>query len=152
VVVELEAVDDPRAVVEAEDVVGEEVTVTVAHPAIGNPPVEQRRPPFGVSPGERDDPVQGLRVERGAQPAHLLVVCLPAGQDGPRCPVRGDLGRRLRTGMELGDGPGDATELLPHAVPLPDRTGEACGVGEAPHHDQMVAGLAVDAEDRGHPR
>src|SRR5581483_1871033 len=51
-VVELDAVEDAGAVVEAEDVLGLEVAVAVAHRAGGDAVVEQRRPAGQVAAGE----------------------------------------------------------------------------------------------------
>ncbi len=52
VVVELDAVEDPRSVVEAEDVVGAQVAVAVAHLAVGHPLGVQGRP--AAEPARRE--------------------------------------------------------------------------------------------------
>ena len=54
-VVEFQAVDRTRPVVEAEDVVGEEVAVTVARMAAGDALFEERVPARQVATGERCD-------------------------------------------------------------------------------------------------
>ncbi len=81
-VVDLEAVQDPGTVVETEDVVGQEVAVPVASPALGDAPVE------GLAAGEvaaRQTHHLGrhLLVEGVAdEPLHLRRVGLPERRMG----------------------------------------------------------------------
>ena len=63
-VVELEAVEHPGAVVETEDVIGQEVAVAVAGSPLGDPPLEQRLASGEEAPSENQYPASDLRSER----------------------------------------------------------------------------------------
>ena len=61
-IVELDAVEDPGPVVEQEHVVGQQVAVTVADPAVVDPLREQRAPTLDEPPDEVLAPDRGRRA------------------------------------------------------------------------------------------
>ena len=65
-VVELDAVEDARTVIEAEDVVGEQVAVAVDHFAVGDPMFEEGCPAVEVATRELLHALLDLRVQHGA--------------------------------------------------------------------------------------
>ncbi len=150
-VVELQAVEEARAVVEAEDVLGEQIAVAVDHPALLDPSVEQRPTARQIATYQ---PLHlGHLLRQAAVPGqlpHLPETVLPAR--GQRVP--GPLLVHLRTpgrpgvpGRELpGDGPQDVVD----GRPLPHQAGETAVRGHPAHHHERlripVAGLAQLAE------
>ena len=114
-VVELDAVEDAGPVVEAEDVVGEEVAVAVDGPAVGDPLLEELRPAVEVrgrrAPGPTsmpgvDDAERVLEEARRCWPASALVVASTRRRRRrPRRCAR-------RSAVEGGDLVGDLADLV----------------------------------------
>ena len=91
VVVELQAVKDAGAVVEAEDVVGEQVTVAVDHPAGCHPAIEQCLASRKELVGELFDLGCHLGLEHGTmERADLIETVSPPGADRVAGAVGGD--------------------------------------------------------------
>ena len=65
-VVELDAVEDARTVIEAEDVVGEQVAVAVDHFAVGDPMFEEGCPAVEVATNEVTHPLLDIRGQHRA--------------------------------------------------------------------------------------
>ena len=77
-IVELEAVEQSRAVVEAEDVLGQQVAVSVECSAIAYPLVEQRAPPAEIVTDQRGHPFEIAPLQRAAgELAELLEPLIP---------------------------------------------------------------------------
>ena len=82
-VVELEAVEDPRTVLEAEDVLGLEVAVTVARPPLGDSCVEEWSSSGQVATGQLGHPGDVGRVDGAiSERLHLGDAGLPERRDG----------------------------------------------------------------------
>ena len=150
-VVELDAVEDAGAVVEAEDVLGLEVAVPVPDRSEGDPLVEQRLPARQVAADEVLDPVGESGVEdRAGEGVHLGEAGVPHGGDGVAPAGGGDLLRRLGRGVEDGDAPGNLGHGLVDGVPVLHEPGQPPFGRHAAHDYQVVAGHAVLADDVGH--
>jgi hypothetical protein len=110
-VIEVQAVQDPRPVIKAEDVVGEQVTVPVGDAAIPDPRIEQRRPPGQEPQGQPLRLLDDRWVERLArrQPRldrpGLLDVVRPAAVQRVPAALLGDLRAAGRLGVPGGEDP-----------------------------------------------
>ena len=148
--VELEAVEHPGPVREAEDVVGQQVAVAVAGPALGHPAREQRRSPDEVALGEAVDGADVVGVEDAGHSQHLPGVGRPAGSRGVA--ARGLVRRRAGSrAMERRQQVGEVPEVAGDVRTGADQGGEAPVGGHAPHDDQVVARLPVGPGHVGHP-
>src|SRR5581483_12294877 len=125
-VVELDAVEDAGAVVEAEDVLRLEVPVAVAHGAEGDPVVEERRPSGQVAPDQVLDPAADIGVEhRAGERPEFAEAGLPDGADRVAPAGGGDLVRGRRGGVDGGDAPGDVAQDVVEGPAVPDELGQA---------------------------
>ncbi len=153
-VVEVEAVEHPGSVVEAEDVVGEEIPVPVEDPVLGDPALEQRF-------ASREE-VAGAALDLGHQAViedvtpeglDVVEVLLPPRADRVPAPLGGDLLGPVRAGVELGDQPGDLVHDVVDPVPCVagEQRGEPPRAGHPPHHHRVLAGLPVGVVHVHHP-
>jgi hypothetical protein len=122
-VVELEAVQHPRSVVEHEDVVGEQVTVPVHDAARVHSGPEERGPAGEEVPGEPLDLGQRAGVEHpGVHGLDLGEAHLPACGQRRYTALGVDLRTADGPGMERGDLPGQRRDVVVER--RPDRTSE----------------------------
>ena len=147
VVGEGQAVEDAGAVVEAEDVVAEQVTVTVAYQPLSDPLLEEWRPSLDVSTSEGPDAVEHGR-DIGPKPPESVEVLGPPVQDGVRrchgpSPLVGEGGFR---GMEGGDDASHVADGLPRLVASVEDVGETAVRRHALHHDHGLELLAIEAD------
>lgn len=141
-VVEVEAVEDARPVVEAEDVVGDQVPVAVDDPV--RAPGEQRAAP--VEEAEREPP-DGIELGAGQRRVpvrlHLVEVAPPPLPQGVAAAFRGDDRRPVGARVEGGEQPGDLPETVRQGVAPGEHRREPAVVGHASHdEDRLVAARA----------
>ena len=149
-VVEFDAVEDARAVLEAEDVLRLQVAVAVAYATEGDPLIEQPVPPGQIAADELLHPFGDPGIEDGPDEGRQLAeVPLPVGLHRFPLPGRRDLLRGRRPGVEDRDPAGDLGEHVPERSTGPDQGGEAPLGRHAAHDDEMVTGDAVGPEDVG---
>ena len=141
---------DTRAVAEAEDVLGQQVAVTVAHPPVGDAPLEQGRPAVEVRLGERARLVDVLVRARPRAPSGR------AGRDPltARARRRGDPPRRS-TARSASPGETRRPCARPRgrgrAPRLVEQRRQTPRVRHAPHLDQVVARVPLLVDDVEHP-
>ena len=137
--VELEPVEDPGTVVEAEDVLGEQIAVPVHDAAAGDALVQQSGSPVQVAVRELGDPGDEGRIEGvGHERIDLAEVPIPQVAERTRRRHRGDLVARDRSGMARGHDPSDGTEAAGDVSVLGDERGQAAIRRHAPHQDRVV--------------
>ena len=151
-VVEVEAVDDPRAVIEYEDVIREEVAVSVDDLSVFDPRLEQRFAPIEVFDCERLDPGHaiGLHDSRG-HGGQLCEAVTPAAGHDLASPDRFEVGVSRRAFVERSDVASDAVERVGHVLASIQTGAEAVIRWQAAHHQDRVADLAVVAVDASDP-
>ena len=149
-VVEFQAVQQRRAVVEAEDVIGQQVGVAVDDLVLGDAPGEQHRAPgneVGCQPGGLGDGI-GLEARDDAVgiPFEFGEVLRPARGDG----IHPRLGVHLATprgrGVEAGQHQGDGAQFRLDLVAAADHGRQPALVGVAAHDED---GLTRPAPGRG---
>ena len=149
-VVELDAVEDAGAVLQAEDVLSLQVTVAVPHGPERNAVLEQPVPPGEIAVHELLDPGAGLRVEdRPDEGGELFEVGVPVGLHGRAPPGGVDLRRGRRRCVEDRHPAGDLAEDVLERPAGPDQGRQAALRRHAAHDDEMVAGRAVGPGDVG---
>ncbi len=149
-VVELEAVEDPRPVGEAEDVLGQQVAVPVADHAGGDALVEE-----GLTAGEVPlrEPPDLRELPRGDELRDAaddrVEVVPPVAAHGV---ARGH-GRDVRTGdggldrrVQGRDAPGDGTQTVAHVLAALEEGAQPALVRHAAHGDEVVGDLALGVE------
>ena len=147
---EVEAVQHARAVGEAEDVVGEEVAVPVAHPAVCHPLLEEPGPALHVARSARRHLVERVgRQDPAAKGLEVGDVARELGRDHPR--RSGGCGRRGagRGSVEPCQQPRQVAEVVVRRRARGDQGRKPAVGGHPPHHDEVVAGCPVDVEDIG---
>ena len=155
-VIEVQAVQDPRPVIKAEDVVGEQVTVPVDDAAIPDPRIEQRRPPGQEPQGQPLRLLDDRGVERLArrQPRldrpGLLDVVRPAAVQRVPAALLGDLRAAGRLGVPGGEDPRHLAQRPGHWRARADQRGQPPRRGHAAHHHQVIADLAIRVAELGH--
>ena len=125
-VVELEAVEEPRPVGEAEDVVGQQIAVPVAAPAVGDPLLEQRPSPVEIRLGGAEYRLarrDGARA--GGQRGELGGIAAPPLAQRVDTGGRRVRGRRRYAGVERRQLVGDATQVIAHVGTAADESGQA---------------------------
>jgi hypothetical protein len=106
------AVQNPRPVIEAEDVVGEQVTMPVADAARRQPRLKQRAAALDVVADQSCPGRQVLRADQLGVGGQRVDVRHPTGQRGGRGAIGLDLRRASGGGMVGGKGAGDRTERV----------------------------------------
>lgn len=152
-IVELEAIEHPGPVVEAEDVVGQEVPVAVTGPPLFHPMLEER-PATGEEPRrERRDVVQHVGVKHiSAEGLHGRAVRRPSRDFGvDTCDLVDPL-RTLRVTMEPGQKVGQAVEVAEHRRPADHQRRQPPVVGHAAHHEEMIQERPVRPRHVGDPQ
>ena len=128
VVAEGQAIDDPRPVVEAEDVVGQEIAMTVPDHAIGDPFLEQQPASGQIGTGEDGGPCGVVLRENGSDVAvDDIEVVHPVGQDGGSRRHGGRAGRR-QPGVERRDRTRHRSKVVGE-LRLGDQPGQPATVG-----------------------
>ena len=142
-VVEGQAVEHPRAVGQAEDVVGEEVAVAVAHPALGDAPLQQGAPAPQVRPGQGARALDALAGhDLGRDARELVEALLPQPEHRGDATRLGDPRRGRRLAVKPGDHARDGAHEVGRLGALQQRR-QAPGVRHAAHLDQVVARVPV---------
>ena len=150
--VELQAVQNPRPVVQAEDVLGEQVTVAVHDAALADAGREQRFAAVEETQREPFDLGDDLGVEnRIRERANLIEARAPARPQRLRSSLLIDLRAVRGPPVHARDHPGDLTQGLLNRFPRADHDGETAFLGHAPHHDEMLADLSIRADHIGDP-
>lgn len=136
-VVELQAVQHPGAVVEAEDVLGEQVAVSVDDPALFDAHVEQRLAAGEVPADQLLDLLHALgRVAVGIECTNLREARLPpGGQCVPRA-LRVHVRRADRLRVVRGEQSGDGPQVTVDDRALPYEPGQAALRRHTTHHDE----------------
>ena len=142
--VELEAVEDPRSVIEAIDVIGLKIPMAVADLTCRDAGREQRLASREVAADRLHHGIMSARVEdRADEAGRRRHVRLELIADGPyRCDGR-DLGRTVGPSVEVRHYPGHTTEFgAPDGLRLAgDQVRQGTLGGKATHHDGMIEGL-----------
>ncbi len=150
-VVELEAVEHARAVVEQEDVVGEEISVPVADATVLDPEIEQSGAAIDVSLGPGLDLGLYRAIRLGRQQwSHLGEAVAPPSSDGRSEARPVDLGRGLRPPVERGDDMREVAHRPIGDLARLDQPREPPAVGHPAHHDEVVRRLAVGCDEVEH--
>ena len=149
--VELQAVQDAGAVVEAEDVLGEQVAVPVA-----DVPAVLALPEQILAAGQVPECVvfqigDVLTAQDGGGEA--VQSRQPTAPQAPQ--RRGLTGGRRRGGglarrVERGDLAGQLAQVVVHGLPAPDQPGQPAVVRQPSHGHHGVAGLPIRAGDVAH--
>lgn len=137
VVIEREAVENARSIIQTGDVVGEEVSMTIAHHAARDALVEEPSPTPQVGPSEVSHQLEVIRVDQGSN--------LLANRDEVVLPVRryrlgrchGRRSNRRQRRME----DGHLASNCPKATAEPfviDKCREPPVIGQATHDDHVV--------------
>ncbi|MGQ0483592.1 MAG: hypothetical protein ACT4O0_21515 [Pseudonocardia sp.] len=152
-VVELQAVQRPGPVSETEHVVRDEVAVPVEHPSLGDPAVEQRRPPGQEPQGQqldvgRDGVVQHAAAETGelgeaVGPASAQ--CVPAALRGDRRPALGG-------GVERREPAREHAQLPGYRLASPHQLGQPSPPRHPAHHHGRLALAAEGVAHLGQPQ
>ncbi len=139
--VELDAVEDPRAVVEAEDVLREQVPMTVDDPALGHTVGEQRVSAVEIAQRLSADTVEQVAVEDPPRERRgLLEVGGPEhGQVLDRA-RKVDRRSACGAGMERGHAPRNGCEEGLVEVGIGDHGGQPAIGRQPPHHDEVIDG------------
>ncbi len=148
VVVELEAVEDPRTVVHAEHVFALQVAVPVDDPPGPDPLVEQGATAGEVLERRPSHPGHVVAIEHlGDEPVELVDAAAP--QVGDEVGGAGSVDLRPPSGplVEVGDQVGDRGEVLVHGGGAQER-GQAPRRWQPPHHHDVVDHLSLHRDVR----
>jgi len=138
-VVELEAVEHARRVSQAEDVVGEQVTVPVAGASGRDALVEELDTTRDVGTSERSEPVDIVTIEnRRHVRCELGEVVFPPTCDGVVHGVRVDRAARRRAVVEPRDDVGHPIQARGRVGGARHERGQAAIIGHAHHLDEVV--------------
>ena len=149
-VVELDAVENAWAVVQAEDVVGEQVAVTVSDLSMSDAIGEERTSPVEIAPGELLDPGGDIRREdRADERLHRGEARLPVGAHAVDRGGCFDHRRGIGARMKGRDVTSYVSQTLVDGLVPADQRREPALVGHPSHHDQVVARQPVDTEHLG---
>lgn len=154
-VVELEAVQDTGAVVEAEDVVGEQVAVAVDDAALFDAGIEQRLTASEIAADESLGLVQvvtdaAVEAVVATQVPHLVETRRPApGQRVPGALLL-DLPASGCVGVPRGEQSGDGAQDVVDVGSVADEPGQAAVRGQASHHDHRLRRVRVRAAQLSH--
>ncbi len=146
--VELHAVEDPGAVVEAEDVLGEQVAVPVDDPSFGDPVREQPVPALQVGHRLATDPGDRVAVdEPSGEGCGLLEVGGP--EHGQVLDRAGEVDGRSAggPGVECGQAPRHRRQVRPVEVRIGDHRCQPAIGRQTAHHDQVVDGGPALVDD-----
>jgi hypothetical protein len=138
-IIEVQAVEDAWAVIEAEDVVGKQIAVTVTDPAFLDPVPEQPLTPGQITPRQlfgTDDGVGRHNVIPHL--SELAEMCSPLRVD--RVAGRGcvDLVASTRFGVELHEQARQAAEVIGDAGALVKHEREPPVIGHPAHDDRRL--------------
>ncbi len=138
-VVELQTVEHPGTVRQTEDVVGQQVAVTVPGVTSGEARREQREPARQVATGEPGNVVGDLGPKDGADERRALADAL-LPQVANRLVARGIVDRATRGGggVKASDQVRDPLDTQISVVAVRGERREPTLVGHAPHDDDMV--------------
>ena len=149
-VVELDAVENAWTVVQAEDVVGEQVAMTVSHLAMSDAIGEERAASVEVEPAQtarrgRRHPRRGSSRRTVASSRSSTPSWRGRVDGGGRCDHRRCIGARMK-GRDVAS---DVSQTVVDRLTATDERREPALIGHAPHHDQVVARQSVDTEHLG---
>ena len=149
-VVELQAVQQLRAIVEAEDVVGEQVGVPVDDSALGDATGEQHRAACDEVDCQPPGFVDHLRIEPGHHPVGVALqlgqVLLPAARDRLHPGLSVHLPPTRGRGMEPREQQRHRLQVLLDGFAAAHQGGQPTLVGVTAHHDDGLRWLAGRGE------
>ncbi len=146
-VVELQAVEHPGTVVEAEDVTGQQVAVPVDDPPLGDAPVEQGRAPVEELQGALLDLVQQGGREHTEAP-HLRETVRPPRADGVPGGLGVDLRAALRPAVQVREHPGEPVDDPGEVLARADHRGQPAFGRHPPHDHQRLRPLGLPGSVR----
>ena len=147
VVVEVEAVQHPRPVGEAEHVVGDQVAVSVHHPPIDVPPGEEVTPTVHEPRCQPVDLVdEAVGEQRTPVPGEFRDVGPPTPAQCCRRAVDGDARSASGVRVEGRHQPGQIAQLVPHRCARHDERRQSPVGGHAAHHEHGLVGLVRAGE------
>jgi hypothetical protein len=148
-VVELKAIENPRSIIEAVDVIGLKVPMSIADLTVGDPPREQSISASQETSHARDEGVMSSPVDdRTDEARHRNDVRLELPSDFSRRGVSRDLVRPIGASVEISHDLGHPSQLVcPNGFGLrADHAGQRALGGQATHHDDVIERLPLHRE------
>jgi hypothetical protein len=138
-VAELEAIEHAGTVIEAVDVLGQQVAVTVQHAAGSDAFVEQLGPAMQILGGEQSDLVERGAIERfWDERLELLEVLLPEAEQRSGCRHRGDVRARDALGVRDCHEAGNLPDALSDVSLAAHQSRQPPLGGHAPHAHRVI--------------